>query len=103
MADNPLVLLVETVHRSTSKSDTVPQFAGVIGQRGVLPCATRRPTIPYNDGKPGDGAQFAMFGCAVFFNEDTWSDIGTREERDRVETWLMEQEQVLAFCDPLTG
>src|SRR5215471_12117719 len=101
MADNTLVLLVKTVHRSPSKSDSVPQFAGVVGQRGVLPCTTRRPTITNNDGKPGEGAQFAMFSCAVLFNKDTWSDIGTREERARVETWVVQQEHVLAFCNPL--
>src|SRR5262245_6645323 len=102
MANDPLVLLVETVHRSPSESDTVSQFVGIVGHCGVLPCATGSASLTNNDSEPGGGTQLGMLSRAVLSDEDTGSDIGRREERDRVEAWLVEQKHVLAVCYPLT-
>src|SRR5262245_41858151 len=56
-----------------------------------------------DDGEPGNGTQLAVLTRAVLSDEDTGSDIGRWEERDRVEAWLVEQEHVLAVCYPLTS
>src|SRR5262245_30378877 len=103
MADDLLVLLVEAVHRSPGESDMAPQLARIVGRLSVLPCATGGASVTNNDGEPGDGTQLAVLTRAVLSDEDTGSDIGGREERDRVEAWLVEQEHVLAVCYPLTS
>src|SRR6267378_685550 len=92
MTDNAFVLLVEAVHRSPGEGDTIPKLARIVGHRRVLPCAASGTSVTHDDSEPGDGTQLAMLCLPGRADEDTWSDVGRREERDRVEAGFVEQE-----------
>src|SRR5437899_850773 len=103
MTDNAFVLLVEAVHRSPGEGDAIPQLTRIVGHRRVLPCATSGTSVTHDDSEPGDGTQLAMLCRPALAHEDTGSNVGGREERDRVEAGFVEQKNILAVGDPLTG
>jgi hypothetical protein len=44
-----------------------------------------------------------VLGGAVLADQDTWPDVGDREERHRIAARLVQQDHVLAVGDPFVG
>ena len=103
VADDALVLLVEGVHRSPGERDAASQLAGVVGQGGVLPCSVDDTPVADATREPIGIAEVGVLRGPVLADEDAGSDVGEREERDRVAAGLVEQKHILAVGDPLAG
>jgi hypothetical protein len=103
VARDPLVFLVEGVHGPPAERDPLLELAGVPGQAGVLPGATRGGLPAGPDRVPGHRAEAGVICGVPAGLEYAAGDGGEREIGDRVAARLMQQGDVLAVGDPLAA
>jgi hypothetical protein len=100
VADDPLVFLVEGVHRPPRERDPPLQLAGVSGQVGVLPGRPLLARLAGPDREPGGRAEVLVPGRVLGGLEHAVGDVAEREVGHRVATGLVQQHDVFAIGDP---
>jgi len=90
MADDPLVFFVEGLHRPPRERHPALQFAGVIGQLGVLPGGARLGVLAGPDGVPGRRPEVRVPGGMPAGLERAVGDGRPREIRHRVAAGLVQ-------------
>jgi hypothetical protein len=99
VAEDPVVLLVEPVHRPPRERDLAGQQRRVLGQRDVLPRAARGALVAADDLEPRGLAQVAVHGPVVGRAQRAVGEVGDREVRDRIAPRLEQQDGVVAVDD----
>jgi len=99
--DDSLVLLVEPVHGPPCERDVVTEIAGVVRQRGVLPCAADASSVADRHRVPTCLTKLLVLRGPFLSDENVGSDILAREERNRIVPGLVQQDGAFAVSDPL--
>jgi hypothetical protein len=100
MADDPLVFFVEGLHRPPRERHPALQFAGIVGQFGVLPGGARLAVLAGLDGVPGGRSEVGVPGSVPGRLERAVCDGGKREVGHRITPGFVQQHDVLAVGDP---
>jgi hypothetical protein len=100
MADDSLVFFVKSLHRPPRERHPALQFAGVVGQFGVLPGGARLAVLAGLDGVPGGRPEVGVPGGVPGGLESAVRDGGEREIGHRIAAWFVQQHHVLTVGDP---
>jgi hypothetical protein len=100
VADDPVIFLVEGVHRPPAERDPFLQLARVVGQFGVLPGRPVLAPLPGPDGVPGGRPEVPVLGGVHGGRQHVGKYVAEGEVGDRVVTWLVQQHDVLAVGNP---
>jgi hypothetical protein len=84
MTDDSLVFFVESLHRPPRERHPPLQFAGVVGQFGVLPGGARLAVLAGLDGVPGGRSEVGVPGGVPGGLERAVGDGGEREVCHRI-------------------
>ena len=104
MAEDTLVFFVEGVHGPPGERNVSLQFAGVRGQAGVMPRPSRRDVLLVRgDDVPGSEPEIGVLGGVFNAFEDVGRNVGLRKVGYRIAARLEQQEDVLAFGNPLAA
>ena len=100
VAQNPLVLFVEGVHRVPGEGDAIGEDTRVPGEARVLPGASRGLAVAGLDGIPGRGSEVGMIRRPVSGGEDVLRDVAFGEVGDGIAARLVQEDDVIALGDP---
>jgi hypothetical protein len=100
VAKDPLVLLVEGIHRVPGERHAVAEELGEPREVRVLPRSPWSLTVAEAHGVPSPGRKVAMVRLPPTPMQDLGKDVVLREAGDRVTTRLVEQNDLVALRDP---
>ena len=100
VADDPVIFLVEGVHRPPGERHPPLQLARVIGQFDVLPGRAILALLPGPDGVPGRRPEIPVLGGVLAGSQDVREDVAEREVGHRVVAGLVQQHDIFAVRDP---
>ncbi|MFM0694639.1 hypothetical protein PQQ64_20400 [Paraburkholderia graminis] len=103
MADDPLVLFVERIHRSPGERNASLKFARVVRQSRVLPCGALCNPLASAHREPGARPEVGVLACTLRWFQGVRHDVGFPKIGHGISARFKQKHYVFSIGDPGTA